>query len=190
LQKQWALYTAGWCSTQISQRLKEQGPLRIDWLDPRYTGSGQLGMTLLPGRKDYGRSLAEDVETLKAEDVCHVVCLLTPNEFSTYGVDELLEAYEQAGLVTHHLPILDQGVCSQAEMTELVQWLDERLAGGAGVLIHCVGGLGRSGLVSACYLKSKGLSTADAIAEVRRIRSPRAIETEGQEVFIEGFSAA
>jgi protein-tyrosine phosphatase/nicotinamidase-related amidase len=188
-QKQWALYTAGWCSAQVAQRLKEQGPLRIDWLDRQHTGPGRLGLTLLPGRKDYGRSLAEDVQTLKVEGVSHVVCLLTKNEFNVYGVDDLLDAYQQAGLVARHLPILDQGVCSQAEMAGLVHWLDEQLADGAGVLVHCVGGLGRSGLVSACYLKSKGISAADAIAEVRRTRSPRAIETEGQEAFIEGFNA-
>lgn len=73
-------------------------------------------------------------------------------------------------------------------MTELVQWIDAQLADGANVLIHCVGGLGRSGLVSACYLKSKGLSAVEAIAEVRRARSPRAIETAGQEMFVQEFT--
>jgi protein-tyrosine phosphatase/nicotinamidase-related amidase len=188
-QRQWALYTAALCRTRIVNQLRQQGPLRIDWLDQRYTGPGQLGLTILPGRRDYSRSLADDVSTLKAAGVSHVVCLLTEDEFVTYGVDELLNAYAQAGFQTRHRPILDQGVCSPAEMAELVQWIDDQLADGANVLIHCVGGLGRSGLVSACYLKSKGLSAADAIAEVRRTRSPRAIETEGQEMFVQGFTA-
>ncbi|MFN8456827.1 MAG: isochorismatase [Anaerolineae bacterium] len=187
-QKLWALYTASWCGFSLSQRFKQQGPLRIDWLDPQHTAPGRLGLTLLPGRKDYGRSLTEDVATLKTQGVNHVVCLITDEEFVTYGVEELLDAYRQAGLMVHRLPILDQSVCSPAEMSNLVEWLQTNLAGGAHILVHCVGGLGRSGLAAACYLKSTGLDTAAAIAEVRRARSPRAIETAVQEAFIEAYA--
>ena len=157
--------------------LKQGRPLRVDWLDQQYTGPGRLGLSSLPGRKDQGRSLPDDLAALKRQGVKHVVCLLTKNEFRAYGVDNLLEVYEQAGLAPRHLPIPDYGVCSPSEMAELVQSLAGDLAEGAGILVHCVGGLGRSGLVAACYLKSKGLGTEEAMAEVRRARSPLAIES-------------
>ncbi len=187
-QKQWALYTAGWCCAQLSKRLKERGPLRVDWLDQQYTGIGRLGLTILPGRKDYSRSLPDDLATMKAQGVSHIVPLLTSDEFSAYGVDELLDAYQQAGFITRRLPILDQSVCSAAEMKELVQWLTDNLAEGANIMVHCVGGLGRSGLVAACYLISKGLNAEAAIEEIRRVRSPRAVESAVQEAFIRSFA--
>jgi protein-tyrosine phosphatase len=187
-QKQWALYTAGWCSAQITKRLKARGPLRIDWLDRQYTGSGRLGLTILPGRKDYSRSLHDDLATMKAQGVSHVVPLLTDDEFSAYGVDDLLDAYAQAGFVIRRLPILDQSVCALIEMKELVQWLTDHLAQGAHIMIHCVGGLGRSGLVAACYLTSQELWAEEAIEEVRCTRSRRAVESIAQERFIRNFA--
>jgi len=189
-QKQWALYSSGWCSAQITRRLKQRGPLRVDWIDQRYTGAGRLGLTILPGRKDYSRSLFDDLAAMKAQSVSHVISLLTDDEFSAYGVEDLLDAYKQAGFVTRRLPILDQSVCSPAEMRELVQWLTDKLAEGANIMTHCVGGLGRSGLVIACYLTSKGLDAGAAIEEVRCARSPRAVESAVQEAFIRSFAGS
>jgi protein-tyrosine phosphatase len=186
-QKQWALYTAGWCSTQITRRLKERGSLRIDWLNQQYTGEGRLGLTILPGRKDYGRSLPDDLAAMKAQGVSHVVPLLTDDEFSTYGIDDLLDAYQQTGFIVRRLPILDQSVCSLTEMRALMQWLTDNLVQGANIMIHCVGGLGRSGLVAACFLRAHGLKAETAIEEVRRTRSSRAIESAAQKVFIRNF---
>ncbi len=187
-QKQWALYTAGWCSARITSRLKQRGPLRVDWLDQQYTGPGRLGLTILPGRKDYSRSLPDDLTAIKTQGVTHILPLLTDNEFGAYGVDDLLDVYDQTDFVIRHLPILDQSVCTPAEMTDIVTWLTDQLSQGANIMVHCVGGLGRSGLVAACYLTSKGLAAEDAIAEVRRVRSPRAIESVTQETFIYDFA--
>ncbi len=189
-QKQWALYMAGWCSVQITKRLKDYGPLRLDWLDPQFTAPGQLGLTILPGRKDFSRSLADDLTAMTEQGVTHVVSLITEDELSVYGVDELLNAYKKAGFIVRHVPILDQSVCSQTEMRELVQWLTQNATKGANIMIHCVGGLGRSGLAAASYLRTKGLDAEAAIAEVRRARSPRAIESTIQEAFIRGFAVS
>jgi protein-tyrosine phosphatase len=187
-QKQWALYTGAQCAAQITDRLRRTGPLRVDWIDSAHTVSGRLGLTILPGRKDYGRSLAADLASLRAQHVTHIVCLITDDEFSEYGVDGLVLAYRDAGFAVRHLPIFDQSVCSQDEMREMTRWLKAQLQSGARVLLHCVGGLGRSGTVAACYLKAAGLTADAAIAEVRRARSPRAIETAGQEDFIRDFA--
>ena len=48
-----------------------------------------------------------------------------------------------------------------------------------GVVVHCGAGLGRTGVVLACYFVNKGLSAQNAIARVRRLR-PGSIETEDQ----------
>jgi protein-tyrosine phosphatase/nicotinamidase-related amidase len=187
-QKLWALYAGGHLSARISHSLRIQGPLRIDWLDALQTVPGKLGITILPGRKDLSRSLAEDISRLQADGVSHVLSLVTKDELFAYGVEGLFEAYRQAGFAVLHLPILDQGVCTPDEMTGAVKWLDSSLSSGAKTMIHCVGGLGRSGLVAASYLKHKGMKAEDAILSVRTVRSQRALETTAQEEFVRSFS--
>ncbi len=186
-QKIWALYASGHLSAKISQRLKMQGPLRVDWLEEIYTASGKLGITILPGRKDFSRSLENDIKSLKADGITHIISLLTTNEIEIYGVANLFKSYEEAGLMYKHLPILDQGVCTTDEMKTLVNWIETNLSKGANILLHCVGGLGRSGLVAASYLKYKGMEANDAIFSVREARSKRALETLRQEDFVRDF---
>ena len=189
-QKLWALYTTGKVCSVIKNRLKARGPLRVDWIDPALTGNGKIGLTLLPGRKDYGRVLHDDIIALKEQGVTHILTMLTHNEFGIYGVTELLQSYEEAGIVGRYFPILNQGVSSIFGMKEIVEWMDKVLSQGGNIMLHCVGGLGRSGLVAACYLVSKGMDPDSAIAEVRRVRSPRAIESKVQEQFVHSFLEA
>jgi len=186
-QKMWALYTSGHLSAKINQSLRMQGPLRIDWLDGQHITSGKLGITILPGRKDFSRSLEDDIARLKADGVSHILSLVTDDDLSAYGVEELFDVYRQAGFTVLRLPILDQGVCTYEEMVNAAKWLDQNLSADAKILVHCVGGLGRSGLVVASYLTHKGMQADEAIRAVRAVRSQRALETIGQEDFVRGF---
>ena len=183
-QKKWALYMTGWYGYHIKKHLSMRGPLRLDRLDPKFTLNGSLGLTLLPGRKDHSRSLKEDIKTLKDEGITHVACLNTDNEFVDFGVENLIEQYNDASFVVKRLPITDQGVCSESEMKEMTNWLTTNLTSGANIMIHCVGGLGRTGLVAASFLIDQGYSAHEAINEVRKIRTKRAIESQIQELFV------
>jgi len=146
-------------------------------------------LSFLPGRRDYGRSLASDLEALRQAGVTHVVCLLAEQDLSEYGVNDLLGALRGAGFIVQHLPILDQGACSVEKMRRLLAWIRLHLIEGVGVLLQCAGGLDRSGTVAACYLETVGLSADAATAGVRRARSPRAIESAVQEEFARSFPA-
>jgi protein-tyrosine phosphatase/nicotinamidase-related amidase len=186
-QKEWALYNTGVLSHLITKRLKHRGPLRVDWIDDKYTHSGKMGITLLPGRKDYGRDLNEDIIELKKKGIDTIVALLTDIERDSHGIPELFDAYKSAGLNLKRMPILDQGVSSTEAMEELTGWIEKELKDGHNILIHCVGGLGRAGLVAASYLKIQGLESNKAIDEVRRVRSQRALESTAQEDFVNNF---
>ncbi len=186
-QKELALYMSGHLSAKITSILRMRGTLRIDWLDEDLTFPGKMGLTILPGRRDIGRSLEADIATIQEKGVTHIVCLIPRAEMSIYGVDGLLDAYEKAGFTTKHLPILDQSTCTLHEMHELVQWMDAELSKGATMMLHCVGGLGRSGIAAASYLKYKGMNSEEAIATVRTTRSPRALENDVQEDFVREF---
>lgn len=183
-QKLWALYATGWYGKHIAKQIKARGPLRLDYLNEKYTKNGKLGMTILPGRKDNGRNIAEDIKTIKQQGVTHVITLITDDEFIRYGVENLMSEYSNAGFVTKRLAIADQGVCTTQEMDSLLNWTDKMLEEGASIMVHCVGGLGRTGIVAASYLVKNGFSANEAINEVRASRSKRAIESDVQELFI------
>jgi protein-tyrosine phosphatase len=189
-QKLWALYTAARCSGLVTDRLQSAGPLRVDWLPDEHAAPGRVGLTMLPGRRDRHRNIAGDVQELSEQGVTAVACVINPDEFALYGVEGLLDAYDDAGFKTHHLPIVDGSTPRHEQMEELVGWMTDRTGEGGRVLIHCVGGLGRAGTVAACFLKTRGLDSEQAIRVVRETRSRRAIETTCQERFARGFEPA
>ena len=57
------------------------------------------------------------------------------------------------------------------------------LANGGKVLLHCRGGIGRTGTIAARLLVEFGFKPSDAIALVRRTR-PGTIETSAQEQYV------
>lgn len=146
-------------------------------------------MTILPGRKDRERVLSEDIAAIKESKIASVLCLITENEFSEYGVPDLKQEYEKAGLATRYLPILDQAIPTREELSSALSWVHDELKQSKNVLVHCVGGLGRSGLAAAAYLiLEKNMSPDRAIETVREARGRRAIETRKQEEFLESLT--
>ncbi|RNF11589.1 putative phosphatase [Trypanosoma conorhini] len=68
-----------------------------------------------------------------------------------------------------------------------VQVMDFRVRNSGKVLVHCHAGLGRTGLMIACYLVySQHMPSEDVINLVRQAR-PGAIQTSRQAKFIRGF---
>jgi protein-tyrosine phosphatase len=146
-------------------------------------------MTILPGRKDRRRDLGKDIEVIKKENIKTVICLIAPDEFVSYGVPDLFEHYKSAGLNVKHVSIVDQGIPTFEEVKTLTSEINSSVKNKEKVLIHCVGGLGRTGLLAACYLKDyMKLSGKDAILKVRESRSVRAIESDAQEKFVEDYN--
>jgi protein-tyrosine phosphatase/nicotinamidase-related amidase len=182
--KLWALYNSGHFGRLIKERVLSGGRLRVDWIDHKLIPKGEIGLTILPGRKDYSRSVDEDLKQLKEYGVSTIITLITDDEFGHFGVGDLLEKYKEYGFNVHRLQIMDQLVSSEEEMFAMVDYLDQAVNKGEKVLIHCVGGLGRSGLVAASYLKYKGLNSDEALKTVRKARGPRTVESKIQEEFV------
>ncbi len=190
-QKKLALYSGSKCCEKVKRFLQNSRKLRIDFLsspEKKVKGEGLLGMTILPGRKDRNRDLVEDIKTIKEAGIQNIICLLSENEFEEYGVSKLKEEYKKAGLNVYYNRIVDQAVPTEAMMNDTLNWLDNEVAENKKTLIHCVGGIGRTGTVVACYLKKySGLNTTEAIDLVRKNRSPRAVENELQEKFVNDY---
>ena len=91
-----------------------------------------------------------------------------------------------AGLMSVHVPVVDMEAPTQEQidlgMSVIARANEKQL----GVAVHCTAGLGRTGVILACYCIEKGLSPQNAIARVRRLR-PGSVETEEQVAAIEEF---
>ncbi len=112
------------------------------------------------------------------------------------GIEVLLSLTEErprrdwaddAGLLVFHEPFEDMEAPTQEQLDRAVSALGKALALKMPVAVHCGAGLGRTGVVLAAYLVSKGMSAQAAIARVRRLR-PHSIETEEQALAVESFA--
>ena len=159
--------------------------------------SGAVGLTLCPGKKDtaamtgaWNRDLDIDVLAIHAWGANAVVCLMEGFELKQLDVEKLPTTVERQGMRWLHLPIRDVSVPSAAfekEWAAKGQELRAILSGGGRVLVHCKGGLGRSGIVAARLLVEFGMKPEAAIALVRKHRSG-AIETSAQENYVRKLS--
>ena len=170
-------------------RTSETHPLRIDEL-PLPGVSGFLGMTFCPGKQGdsvYGqpwrRDLATDLAAIRLWGAEAVVTLMEDHEFAPLGLCEFSLTIRQEPFEWLLLPVRDLHA-PDAEFER--QWGQARgrihvlLCSGRRVLLHCRGGLGRTGTVAARLLVEFGVEPEEAIRAVRAAR-PGAIETTGQE---------
>jgi len=109
--------------------------------------------------------------------------LLTLTESSLPG-----ESLERHGIESLHLPVDDFHAPTTTQMLDALAFLDDARATGTPVAVHCLAGQGRTGTVLAAYLIRGGLSSEQAIAEVRAI-CPGAIESLPQTTALAGWAA-
>lgn len=180
-QRKWALYAGAKALAKVRESLTQSAKLRMDLLREEPL----IALTILPGRRDRGRDIDADIAELKAQGAKAIVTLISNAEFAQYGVPNLLEKYRAAGLDVLHAAIKDQSNPTAAQAAEILEFIKNHVTRKEKTVIHCVGGLGRTGVVAGLYLKKHhGLSGDTAIAAVRASRSPRAIENADQEEFV------
>lgn len=140
------------------------------WLLPLDNSAG-LVLTPCPGTK--GVSLVESIEQLKAQGVTVVVTALSGKEMEQAGVGDLPNVVAAQGLQWFSAPIEDDDV-PDAQFARL--WhlaspnLHRALKLGEKVALHCMGGSGRTGLLSAHLLGEQGWPVDKVIAEVQALR--------------------
>ncbi|XP_058846593.1 cyclin-dependent kinase inhibitor 3-like isoform X2 [Acipenser ruthenus] len=171
---------------------EEQSQLQISWLSLSVVGSSQvLGICALPGCKfkDVRRNLQKDIGELKAQGVQEVFVFCTRGELIKYRVPQLLDSYRHLGLGVHHLPFPDGSAPELGQCCQILGELQESLESNRRTVIHCYGGLGRSGLIAACLLLrlSHSLTPEKAIELLREQRGPGAIQTVKQYNFLHEF---
>ena len=170
-------------------------PLRVDWIAAEHLPAGALGMTFAPGKVDptsrtgpWARDLDQDLERLaRVDQVDTLVSILEPHELGLLHIPGLGAAVGQHGLRWLALEVVDG---STPDASQAPAWLAAlrqiraRLLAGERVVVHCRGGLGRTGTFVAALLTSFGASASEAIAACRAAR-PGTVENSRQARFVE-----
>jgi atypical dual specificity phosphatase len=91
------------------------------------------------------------------------------------------------GLTSLELPVSDFSTPTPEQLDAGIAAIDEALANGQRVAVHCGAGLGRTGTLLACYLVAQGSTAQAAIQRVREVR-PGSIETGEQSEAIRAFA--
>jgi atypical dual specificity phosphatase len=86
-----------------------------------------------------------------------------------------------------HVPVEDMEAPTPEQLDRCISAIKRAHKHKMAVAVHCTAGLGRSGVVLACYFVAAGLSAKNAIARVRRMR-PGSIETEEQAAAVDEFA--
>jgi len=173
------------------KKTSQTDPLRIDSVQVNPLG-GAIGMTLCPGKKavssvsgEWDRDLDADLAAIVHWGATVLLSLIEPHEFETLGVARMKQGLP-AGIAHFVLPIVDGAVPSgtwERAWADAGPQIRERLALGERIVIHCRGGLGRTGMVAARLLVEFGEVPAIAMRRVRAAR-PGAIENRRQEEYV------
>lgn len=132
---------------------------------------GVLLLTPCPGTKN--TSLEASLVDLKAAGATSVLTLMTAQELSLNKTDHLQSCCRDQGLSWFHLPVEDEGAPSNAFIVAWKQYRSEihkRLDNNEGVVIHCKGGSGRTGIVAAQILMERGVPKDEAISNIKVLR--------------------
>ena len=151
---------------------------------------GRLGLTICPGKKDaaagWNRDIETDLRAIRNWGASTVLTLIEDHEFALLQVQEMAVGVQSLGMDWIHLPIRDVDVPDERfefGWKSIGPELHRRIDAGERVLIHCRGGIGRTGLVAGLILVERGCDSRDAIHRVRAVRRG-AIETRAQEDYV------
>ena len=162
-----------------------------DYVQPKEV-KGKIFLTCFPGRKGEKISFMENIflnelNNFFSQNCCMIVTLIEDSEFKQLCDKKFfVNKIYSKNLKWIHLPIVDlkppeYKFINKWQMTKAL--LKNDLIDGKNIVLHCMGGKGRSGTIAAILLIEFGENNKEAIKIVRKNRKG-AIETKEQEDYI------
>ena len=133
------------------------------WVVPGRFAAGEY-----PGAKDRHEAAAR-LRTLLRAGIDHFIDLTRRADGLAPYVRIAQEQAEAAGVMVwwEPHPIRDMSIPrNPGEMTAILDAIDDAMARGRTVYVHCWGGIGRTGTVVGCWLVRCGLSGDEALAQL------------------------
>ena len=147
--------------------------------------SALAGFLAIMPRPRILRGRPDSIDTLAASGIHRVVSLLQHTEAELLGLqDESKEVLAQ-GMQFDSFPVADFGVPSSlTAFAEFTREMSAQLTQGANILIHCRGGVGRSGLVAAGVMLQSGVDPGQVFSRISARRGVRVPETDAQQQWL------
>ncbi|PKH02205.1 protein phosphatase [Psychromonas sp. MB-3u-54] len=128
-------------------------------------------LTPCPGTK--GVDLVNSLQQIKASGATALLTFMTQKELDKNQLSDIGKASEAQGLQWFHLPIVDDEAPGNPF---LKAWksagpiVHDLIAQGKSIAVHCKGGSGRTGLISAQILIERGEALAPLLARIQIVR--------------------
>ena len=137
-----------------------------------------------------GDWLDDEMSEWRRAGIDTVVSLLTAEEEQDLDLENEAREVKARGMKFISLPIPDRQVPrSESEVAAALEKLDADLSSRKNVVVHCRQGIGRTGLVGACLLVTKGLSPGAAVESLSAARGLQVPETDEQRRWIDHYAA-
>lgn len=159
---------------------------RVYWIEGAWPGR----LAISP-RPSGGEWLEDEIRSWSRAGISRVVSLLTLDEVTYLELareEEVCQAYNISFI---SFPIDDLGVPdSSGDARTLIAALERSLAEGSRILVHCQGGIGRSGLITSCVLVRSGIGPGEAIHRASTARGLSVPETNEQQQWVWDYADA
>jgi len=148
------------------------------------------GKLALASRPRGGDWIDDEMASWQRDGVDVVLSLLTPEKEQDLGLEDEARAVRARGMGFISLPLSDRQVPrSEVDVAAALERADAALSSGKNVVVHCRQGVGRTGLLAACLLVSRGMEPESAVASLSAARGVPVPETLEQRQCIDRYAA-
>lgn len=147
------------------------------WID----ADSEIRLAIM-ARPRAGDWLEDEVAHWKRSGVEIVVSLLEPHEIEDLGLQNEGPLCAESGIQYLSFPIPDRGVPNDRDMA--MRFASEIAGRGKPIAIHCRAGIGRSSILAAAVLISRGINAIDALSAIGRARRTSIPDTDAQREWV------